>query len=72
MQRISVFGAQSRRRTGQNAYGTTVYLYQMADENPAAWVTPAIVKATDEEMLATILDPRFDVRRAALLIQHRR
>lgn len=50
----------------RNAYGTTVYLYQMADENPAAWVTPAIVKATDEEMLATVLDPRFDVRRAAL------
>jgi hypothetical protein len=29
-------------------------------------VTPAIVKATDSEMLATVLDPRFDVRRAAL------
>ena len=50
----------------KNAYGTTVYLYQMSDENPAAWVTPAIVKATDDETLATVLDPRFDVRRAAL------
>ncbi len=50
----------------RNAYGTTVYLYQMTDENPAAWVAPAIVKATDDEMLATVLDPRFDVRRAAL------
>jgi len=50
----------------RNAYGTTVYLFQMADEIPAAWVTPAIVKATDEEMLGTLLDPRFDVRRAAL------
>ncbi len=49
-----------------NAYGTTVYLYEITDENPAAWVTPAIVKATDEEMLGTVLDPRFDVRRAAL------
>lgn len=50
----------------RNAYGTTVYLFEMTDDNPAAWVTPAIVKATDEEMLGTILDPRFDVRRAAL------
>jgi len=50
----------------RNAFGTTVYLYQMTDENPAAWLTPAIVKATDEEMLGTLLDPRFDVRRAAL------
>src|SRR5688572_14519567 len=49
-----------------NAYGTTVFLYQMAEDNPAAWVAPAIVKATDEEMLGTVLDPRFDVRRAAL------
>ena len=29
-------------------------------------MAPAIVKATDEEMLGTVLDPRFDVRRAAL------
>jgi hypothetical protein len=50
----------------QNAFGTTVYLFQLPGENPAAWVAPAIVKATDEEMLGTILDPRFDVRRAAL------
>jgi hypothetical protein len=50
----------------RNAYGTAVYLYSMTDANPAAWVTPAIVKATDSEMLATVLDPRFDVRRAAL------
>jgi hypothetical protein len=50
----------------KNAYGTDVYLFRMAEENPAAWVAPAIVKATDEQALATVLDPRFDVRRAAL------
>lgn len=49
-----------------NAYGSTVYLFEMADENPAAWVVPAIVKAPDDDVLATVLDPRFDVRRAAL------
>ena len=50
----------------RNAYGTTVYLYQMAAQHPAAWITPAIVKASDDETMGTILDPRFDVRRAAL------
>ena len=50
----------------KNAYGTDVYLFRMAEENPAAWIAPAIVKATDEQALATVLDPRFDVRRAAL------
>jgi hypothetical protein len=50
----------------RNSYGTTVYLYELADPHPAAWVTPAIVKATDEEAFGTVLDPRFDVRRAAL------
>ncbi|NUQ11616.1 MAG: hypothetical protein HUU26_04685 [Gemmatimonadaceae bacterium] len=50
----------------RNAYGTTVYLYEMADENPVAWVAPAIVKAPDQDVLGTVLDPRFDVRRAAL------
>ena len=50
----------------KNAYGTDVYLFQMTEENPAAWVAPAIVKATDEQAIATVLDPRFDVRRAAL------
>lgn len=50
----------------QNSYGTPVYLFQLPEENPAAWITPAIVKGTDEESLGTILDPRFDVRRAAI------
>jgi hypothetical protein len=50
----------------QNAYGSTVFLYQLTDTFPAAFVTPAIVKATDDEMLGTVLDPRFDVTRAGL------
>ena len=50
----------------RNAYGTNVYLFQMAEDNPAAWVTPAIVKGTDEQAMGTVLDPRFDVRRAAI------
>ncbi|HVF40758.1 MAG TPA: hypothetical protein VM939_12740 [Gemmatimonadaceae bacterium] len=50
----------------KDAAGTTVYLYRIPGENPYAWVTPVIVKADDEAVLGTVLNPRFDVRRAAL------
>lgn len=50
----------------RNAYGTNVHLYEMTEENPVAWVTPAIVKAPDNEVLNTVLDPRFDVHRVAI------
>lgn len=63
---LNVTGLKQVMGPVSNAYGSTTFLYQVTEENPAAWVTPAIVKATDEEMLGTILDPRFDIRRAAL------
>lgn len=50
----------------RNASGDTVYLYRLNAENPYAWVTPVAVKAPDDQVLATVLNPRFDVRRAAL------
>lgn len=50
----------------RNASGDVVYLYRLNRENPYAWVTPVAVKANDEQVLATLLDPRFDVTRAAL------
>ncbi len=50
----------------RNAAGSIVYLWKMPGDNPAAWVTPAIVKATDEQALATVLDARFDVRTVAV------
>jgi hypothetical protein len=31
-----------------------------------AWLAPVIVKAPDDQVFSTVLDPRFDVRRAAL------
>jgi hypothetical protein len=49
-----------------NASGDTVYLYRFNTENPYSWVTPVAVKAPDDQVLATLLNPRFDVRRAAL------
>lgn len=50
----------------RNASGNDVTLFKVTDENPLAWVTPVIVKAGDDAVLATVLDPRFDVRTAAL------
>ena len=49
-----------------DASGDTLYLYRLNAENPYSWVTPIAVKAPDEQVLATLLNPRFDVKRAAL------
>jgi hypothetical protein len=59
---------ESRQLAGpvRNAAGSMVYLYTLPGENPYAWVVPLRVKADDEATLATVLDPRFDLRRAAL------
>ncbi len=50
----------------RNASGNDLYLFQLGGDNPYAWVTPVAVKANDDQVLSTVLDPRFDVRRAAL------
>jgi hypothetical protein len=51
-----------------NATGDTTYLFRVSETNPYAWVTPVAVKADDDQVLATIMDPRFDVKRAALFV----
>ena len=61
-----ISGARLVAGPAKNAYGTIVYLHEMPDDNPYAWVTPAIVKASDAQVLPTILDSRFDVRSVAL------
>jgi hypothetical protein len=43
-----------------------VYLFELPGDNPLAWLAAVIVKAPDDQVLSTILDPRFDVRRVAL------
>lgn len=50
----------------RNAAGTMTYLYRLPGEQPAAWVVPMIVKADDASTLATVLNPLFNVRRAAI------
>jgi hypothetical protein len=49
-----------------NATGDTTFLFRVNTSNPYAWLTPIAVKAPDEQVLSTVLDQRFDVRRAAL------
>ncbi len=63
---LPIPGAQRVVGPSRDAAGTTLFLYRLPGENPYAWVAPVIVKAPDDQVLATVLDPRFDVRRAAL------
>jgi hypothetical protein len=61
-------GTRFQRRVGpvRDAAGSTIYLYELDHPGPAAWGAPVIVKAAAERILATVLDSRFDTRRAAL------
>jgi hypothetical protein len=63
---LPIPGAERVVGPSRDAAGTTLFLYRLPGENPYAWVAPVIVKAPDDRVLATVLDPRFDVRRAAL------
>ena len=56
------------RRVGpvRNASGNEVWLYEFDERNPAAWVTPIYTEAPAEAIRATVLNPSFDVGRAAL------
>lgn len=51
----------------KNVAGSTEYLYQLPGDNEFAWVAPVIVKAGDAPVLATVIDPRFDATRVALV-----
>jgi hypothetical protein len=51
----------------KNSAGSTVYLYRLPGDNPPAWVAPAMVKAGDDATAGTILDPRFDPLRVAVI-----
>ncbi|MFN2397143.1 MAG: hypothetical protein ABR543_00645 [Gemmatimonadaceae bacterium] len=59
-------GAEKVLGPVKNAAGLDTYLYTMPGQSAPAWVTPVIVKAPDDAVLATVLNPGFDIRRAAL------
>jgi hypothetical protein len=50
----------------RNAAGSMVYSYKLPVQNPFAWVAAAIVKAPQDQALATVLDARFDPARVAI------
>ncbi|MEO5589906.1 MAG: YfhO family protein, partial [Gemmatimonadaceae bacterium] len=50
----------------KDAAGTPTYLFRLPGENPYGWVAPVIVKAEDEAVRMTMMNPAFDVDRAAL------
>jgi len=50
----------------KTAAGTTVNLYRLPGENPAAWVATAMVMAPDEQTMPIVLDPRFDPKTVAI------
>ncbi len=50
----------------KDSEGSTLYLFGVPGENPPAWLAPVIVKAPDDAVLTTVLDPRFDPATAAL------
>jgi hypothetical protein len=63
---LPIDGATRVVGPAKNAAGSTVYLYRLPGDNPPAWVAPAIVEASDDVTLSTVLDPRFPVASTAV------
>jgi hypothetical protein len=51
----------------RNAAGNMVYAYRLPGDMHPAWVATAMVKAPPEQALGTVLDPRFDPARVAIV-----
>jgi hypothetical protein len=61
-------GMRFIKRVGpvRDAAGNSVWLYELDEPNPAAWLTPLIAEASPEAIRATVMAASFDVRRASL------
>jgi hypothetical protein len=51
----------------RSAAGNMVYAYRLPGETRPAWVASAMVKAPENQALGTVLDPRFDPARIAII-----
>jgi hypothetical protein len=51
----------------RDAAGSMVYSYKLPVQNPFGWVASAIVKAGQDQALATVLDARFEPTRVAIV-----
>lgn len=47
--------------------GQQVYVYRFADAQPFASLVPMAIKVPDDQMIPTLVDPRFDARRFLLV-----
>jgi hypothetical protein len=65
---VSRFFPDAKKVAGpvRDAAGLSVSLFRLPGDQPYAWVVPVIVKAGDDAVLSTVLDPRFDIARAGL------
>jgi len=51
----------------RDAAGSMVFAYRIPFDNPPAWVATAMAKAPPDQALPTVLDPRFDPTRVAVI-----
>jgi hypothetical protein len=51
----------------RNSVGTPVYLYEITENNPVAWVAPVAVRAQPDQIRAAVLDPRLNLSSVALV-----
>ena len=63
---MGIAGTKLVAGPSRDAAGNDLYLYELPGRMSYAWVTPVIAKANDASTLGTVLDPRFDVRTAAI------
>jgi hypothetical protein len=51
----------------RNANGSMVFAYRIGAPNPYAWIATSAVQANPEQVLPTVLDPRFEPSVAAIV-----
>lgn len=61
-------GLRVEKRLGpvQDAAGANIWLYEIQENNPAAWVVPVVAEAPADVIRQNILDPRLDLGAVAL------
>jgi hypothetical protein len=50
-----------------DAAGSSIFAYKLPAGNRIAWIAPVMVKAPETQALSTVLDPRFDPTRVAII-----
>lgn len=63
---LPIPGASRVAGPATTSRGSRVSLFDLPGDQPYAWLTPLVVKAPDDAVLGTVLDPRFNLSTAAL------